>query len=186
MFTLLNELEEIREMSLLEESIKLCEDIGKFLQPIIAKINDAVETNKNPFSGQNPLNKEETASIITGLKSLADADERAAHDVLGNDAKFYIFLNALGEKGNPNTDKAEKHLKSFFKNHASYKNLYTANLKKLDILEQPSKDEMIKKEKQKVADELKKLSNNLQMQMNKLKTTIAAKKTDKTGAPETA
>jgi hypothetical protein len=178
MFSLLNELEEIKEIRTLTESIKLCEDIGKFLQPIIVKINDAVENDKNPFSGQNPLNKEELASIITGLNSLSDSDERAAHDVLGDDSKFYIFLSALGEKGNPNTDKAEKHLKNFFKNHASYKTLYTNNLKKLELLEKPSKDENVKKEKQKIVDELKKISYNLQMQMNKLKTTLAAKKAE--------
>ena len=186
MFTLLNELEDIGQISLLEESIKLCEDVGKFLQPIVAKIADAAEHDKNPFDGENALNKEETASIITGLKSLADPDERAAHDVLGADAKFFVFLNALGEKGNPNTDKAEKHLKNFFKTHASYKSTYQKILASLSTLENAVKDENDKKARTKIADDMKKLTHNLQMQMNKLKTSLASKKMDKGTAPEAA
>lgn len=186
MFTLLNELEDIRQISLLEESIRLCEDVGKFLQPIIAKIIDATEHDKNPFDGDRALNKEEVASIITGLKSLADPDERAAHDVLGTDSKFYVFLNALGEKGNPNTDKAEKHLKSFFKNNASYKSSYQKILASLSAFENHVKDENDKKVRIKLADDIKKLSHNLQMQMNKLKTSLASKKMDKGAEPEAA
>lgn len=179
MFTLLNELEDMRQVSILEESIKLCEDIGKFLQPLIAKITNAVEHNKNPFDGEGALNKEEVASILTGLQTLANPDERAAHDVLGSDQKFYIFLKALGEKGDVNADKAEKHLKNFYQKDASYKTYFNDYMKKLSSLEEPVKDENDKKIREKFSSDVKKLSHNLQLQMNKLKTTLASKQVDK-------
>ena len=184
MFTLLQELEDIEQVNILEESIKLCEDIGKFMQPIVARIKDAVETDKNPFKEPNPLNidKEQLASILTGLQTLANPDERAGHDILGSDRLFYVFLTALGEK-NPNGDKAEKHLKNAYKNNAAYKTYYTDNLKALEMLEQPTKDDAIKDKKQKFADKVAKLSSVLQTQMNKLKALAAAKKTD-TGTEE--
>ncbi|MEM4260924.1 MAG: hypothetical protein QXG00_06820 [Candidatus Woesearchaeota archaeon] len=179
MFILLNELEDIKQISVLEESIKLCEDIGKFLQPLIAKISNAVEYNKNPFEGNGALNKEETASILTGLQTLSNPDERAAHDVLGSDQKFYIFLKALGEKGDINGDKAEKHLKNFYQKDAAYKTYFNDYLKKLSMLEKPVKDENDKKIREKFSSDIKKLSHNLQLQMNKLKTTLASKQIDK-------
>lgn len=179
MFTLLNELEDMRQISILEESIKLCEDVGKFLQPLVAKIANAAENNKNPFEGDGALNKEEIASILTGLQTLSNPDERAAHDVLGSDQKFYIFLKALGEKGDVNADKSEKHLKNFYQKDAAYKTYFNDYMKKLSILEQPVKDENDKKTRDKFSADVKKLSHNLQLQMNKLKTALASKQVDK-------
>lgn len=187
MFTLLQELEDIKQIDILEESIKLYEDVGKFLQPIVARIKDAVETDKNPFKEPNTfnVNKEQLASILTGLQTLANADERAGHNVLGSDRLFYIFLSSLGEK-NQNAVKAENHLKNAFKNNPTYKTYYENNLKALEMLEQPTKDDDIKDKKQKFADKVAKLSSVLQSQMNKLKATIAAKKTDTDAKEEPA
>ena len=56
----------------------------------------------------------------------------------------------------------------------------------LSTFENAVKDENDKKARMKIADDIKKLSHNLQMQMNKLKTTKASKKMDKGTAPEAA
>lgn len=170
-FSLIKETLELREETMMIESIALFEEVAKAMQPYVALINSAADGESNPFDKNDktvkkPIPVEPFAAFLSGLKVLSDRETRrnAYAEDFGSTKKDFEFLSSVGRSAKKFGEHANqtaqeriieigKSAKTLWKEFADRINNWTdANVRT------------------KLVNEIKKLVHDWDVQMNAIKT----------------
>lgn len=170
-FTLIKETVELYEEKQLLESIELFEDVARAMQPYVAILNNAADGQLNPFdpadkNNKKPIPVDNFAAFMAGLKVLLDRETRrnAYAEDFGSTKKDLEFLSHVGKPvkkfGEDGNQTAQQRIIEIGK---SAKNIWDEF--KTKISKWP--DENVR---QKFVNEVKKIVNEWDKQLNQIKT----------------
>ena len=104
-FSLLKEALRLNEEQTLLESISLFEEVAKAMQPYVAILNNSADGKSNPFDPedpkvQKPIPVDAFAAFLSGLKVLLDRDTRrnAYAEDFGTVQKDFEFISNVGKQ----------------------------------------------------------------------------------------